>query len=205
MFKYRQYFFDNIIKLQKSVKRYVYVIHEIKTYLKKPMFSVSEIDMHQQMVIIHLKGKGIYLKNSFDETIGDSFILDGLSPEHASILGFSFGRIRQAHLDGKIAKKSLNQVALSFVKSPEYRYKLCSENIDRTLTYVDRVTKKTFTENPITIIRNNYVLKYFHPRQACYIGILAGINFESEHKKNPGGITEIIELLKKKTKLRIVQ
>jgi hypothetical protein len=204
MFKYIRHFFNNVIKLLGYVKKYVHAIQETTPHLKKPMFSIAEIDMHQQVVTIRLRGKGIYLKYPFDETVGDSFILDSLSSEHASILGFSFGRIRQAHLDGKTMKKPLNQVLLSFVKSPEYKYKLCSENLDRTLTYVNNVTKKVFSENPMTIIRNNHVLKHFHPRQACYIGMLAGMNFESGYIKNPGEVTEVVEFLKKKTKLRIV-
>ncbi len=75
--------------------------------------------------------------------------------------------------------------------------------MDNTIGYIDSVDKTVYIEAPLTIMQNQFAVNRFGPKQACYIGILAGLALERPDK-NGLSKNEVILAAKKTSILRLV-
>lgn len=141
-------------------------------------YRLEEIDAGSNKVIVCCRGLRTIIKTSLEEAICNSALISGLSPMESCILGGYFGRAlkNSQHSSREISKKA---GGLSFLLSNKKgQYCMAFQNRSGEVGYFDQKTKKEFLAHPLEIARNPSLISKFDSSQACYIGVLAGLNFE---------------------------
>lgn len=170
---------------------------EIKAYFESPL-RLEEIDTDARMVVLRSRGARAILKISIAEAVTDPLVLSNLLPMQACWLGYYAG---QLYGDLGVVKKNIfsgsraAEFKLHFKKG---RYKITSQNRRGDIEYIDTHKNVIYRDLPLRIARNNAVISHFDPSQACYIGVLAGMEMHKAGKR---------ENINKKSKaeLRIVK
>lgn len=160
----------------------------LRNFFKKYFLSegntcrLLEIDILRQEVKFQLKVKLPILKCSLYQAINDLRLISQLSSVEACYLGGHYGKV----LSEK-RLKSDNQSSMSFLlKNSLGRYSIVCQDRSGRIGYYDKYSKTTFSKKPIDIVKDENIIKYFNSSQACYIGILAGIELISLPQKDEG-------------------
>lgn len=136
-------------------------------------YRIEEINVVTNRIVIQCYGMRTLIKTTFSEAIYDSTILHGLPPKQASWLGYYYGKsLWETSANKKTNKKQEINFLPRFNKE---RFKIISMDRYSNITYLDMTLNKTYTEYPVEIIKNKYVITHLGSSQACYIGILAGM------------------------------
>ena len=135
-----------------------------------------------QSVLLHIKHKNIFIKQTFSEIISTPSILDGLSCKHACWIGIYYGKALRMALESKKNHKNFYKPNY-LLKHKHGLYKIISENRNGTIDCLHIRTKKELNATPLLISQDEKLLKLFDPSQACYIGILAGIEISKRENR----------------------
>lgn len=149
-----------------------------KTCLGRKIYCrLSSIDFEGQTAILHIINKRIFIKKTFSEIISNQNIIESLSSEHACWIGVYYGRMLRNAVDGK---KNLRDIKNSyyFLRHQYGQYKIICENRDGTIGCLHVKKRIELKTHPLSIAVDKIFINYFDANQACYIGILAGINLE---------------------------
>jgi hypothetical protein len=130
--------------------------------------------------------KNIFIKQTFSQLISNMEIIEGLSCQQACWIGVYYGKTLRAALNKKIDLKNIKKP--TYLLQHKYgRYKIICEYRDGSIGCIHVKTRKELNVNPLAIAEDNIFIKHFDANQACYIGILAGIEME---KKQNDALTE---------------
>ncbi|OGT63238.1 MAG: hypothetical protein A3E85_05990 [Gammaproteobacteria bacterium RIFCSPHIGHO2_12_FULL_45_12] len=110
------------------------------------------------------------LKLSIAEAIGDPNILCRLIPIQACWLGY-YSSLSPEECKGLFVERK--GLLLRFKKG---RYKMLSLDRKGMISFLDARTNTTHTQRPVSIAQDPALISSFDPSQACYIGMLAGID-----------------------------
>lgn len=155
---------------EKSLSSLKHIYEHIRE-LDNTLFRIEEIDLSSQAVIFYCQGVNTVLKMPIPEAISDDAIISNLRPTQACWLGYYYGKI--ARDIPSLTKRNVSDFLLCFSQG---QFKILSQDRKGDITYIDTKTKEIYTENPIELSKNEFVISRFDPSQACYIGIIAGIN-----------------------------
>lgn len=165
-------------------------------------YKIEEIHLQKNLVILRCAGARTVLKLTLEDVIADSAIINGLCPEQACILGGCYGRLMKTSPDRSTKLKNAKE--MTFLLSNKCgRYVIRYLHRNGEIEYYNKKTHQEFTEHPLTIVNNHYIIAEFDPTEACYIGILAGSSLERAILSGKG-LSHTEELIKKPPKLRIV-
>lgn len=143
-----------------------------------PVCRIEEIDVIKHSVVIHCRGIEAPIILQFDEIIQDIVILSNLSPQHASWIGYCYGKNYSALRN----HQNPNSFDFSFTDSNK-RYKIILQDRQGRLVYSDHLTQITHTASAEAILTNSSLISQFDSVQACYIGIIAGMNTQKKAEK----------------------
>lgn len=193
------------LKIKKDMRfqKLKYIISSFKTIYKmttsKSKYNILELYIDSREITIQIKGR-ILVKLKIDEAV-DVNLLKNLNPDQACWTGFYYGKFLKT---SKHISKRSNQNDF-FLDASLDRYEIRFETRNGSIGYIDKFSKNEFTEHPIDIIKNKYVVERFGPTQAFYIGMLAGIHYEKlKAKKENIDFMKTIFLSKRKPVLKSV-
>ncbi len=178
-----------------------------KMFARLPMskrfpYKIEEINIQKDLVILRCVGTRTIIKLALEDIIADSGIINGLCPGQACILGGCYGRMMRSSPDrNKKLKKVKEMTFLLSNKSGRYIIRCQYRNGD--IGYINKKTRQEFTEHPLTLVNNYYIISEFDSTEACYIGILAGSSLERAMISGKE-LAATQELLKKSPQLRII-
>lgn len=156
-----------------------------KDHLDRMIFyRVSSVDEEDQTALIHVVQKNIFIKQTFSQIISSSEIIEGLSCEEACWIGVYYGKALRAALYGKGNLKNIKKPTY-LLKHCYGRYRIHAENRDGTISCVHLKTKEELTLSPQMIAKDVLFIREFDANQACYIGMLAGLEKGREQKSIP--------------------
>ncbi len=137
---------------------------------------LEKIDNFNFEVILHIRGTRECIPYKLCEVIFDIAIISSLSSEDASDIGYNYG----LHYKEMGLK---NHNSYTFMINPSEKRQFTLLSLDRkkniTFSFQEKNKIKSLNMNPEDIFKTKSILKGFHPVQACYIGILAGIRKNS--------------------------
>ena len=142
-------------------------------------YRISSIDFDTQTAILHVIHKNIFIKQTFSQLISNTEIIEGLSCQQACWIGVYYGKALRAALNGKNNLRDIKKPTY-LLKHKYGRYKIISEYRDGTIVCIHVKTRKELNVNPLAIAEDDIFIKHFDANQACYIGILAGIEMEKK-------------------------
>lgn len=174
-----------LVIMKKLLKKCLFLLrnfHIIDHLDRIAFYRISSVDLGHQTVLIHIIQKNIFIKQTFAQAISSPEIIEGLSCEQACWLGIYYGEAFRAALHDKGNFKNIKKPGY-FLKHRHGRYRIHCENRDGTITCMHIKTKEKLTLSPLTIAKDPLFIKEFDENQACYIGILAGIQM---HKNESG-------------------
>lgn len=152
-------------------------------------YRISSVDFDHQTILIHLIQKNIFIKQTFSQAVSSPEIIDGLSCEQACWLGIYYGKALRAALQGKSNFRNIKKP--SYLLKHRYgRYRIHSENRDGTISCIHLKTSKELVLSPLTIAKDALFIKEFDANQACYIGILAGIQMNKNEISQEKGLKQ---------------
>jgi len=160
----------------------------------QPMCRIEEIDTEKKRIIIQSRGMSAPIKFSFDEIITDVIIISNLSPEQASWVGYYFGMYYENTLK---TKQDFHFDVTKFdfeAEDSNARYKLMLQDRLGRIIYLDRLTNLTSTRSLIGIITNSNIIRNFSSLEACYLGVLTGINLAKKDARNNTNLKSNIHL-----------
>lgn len=149
---------------------------------KTIFYQISTIDLETQTALLHIKHKNIFIKQTFSEIISTPSVLEGLSCKHACWIGIYYGKALRNALKDKKKLKNINKPSY-LLKHKRGLYKIISENRDGTIDCLQIRTKRELNASPLLISQDENLIKLFDPSQACYIGILAGIEISKKERR----------------------
>lgn len=162
-----------LMKIKEALK-------SIKLLLPKYQYNyrIAEIDSFSQQVVIHIKSKNIFIRYSFSEAITHMNIIDEISPLEACWIGGYYGKsLRASFGKGQQALKKAEDMSF-LLRKKRGLYKIMFQNRSGEIGYCNQNTGQEFVEHALTVANNLCLISNFDPSQACYIGILAGINMK---------------------------
>lgn len=169
-------------KIKNEVSKFIAALKAIYHLLRdseKILYRVEEIDSARRRAIIYCHGTRTILRLTIAEIIYDPEIIFNLPAVQSYKIGYYFGSIyKKGSEPFKRGKKAT--FLLSFKRG---RFKIISQNRDGSLIYLDTKLNITRAELPINIIKNEHVISNFDPSQACYIGILTGIESNNQKRR----------------------
>ncbi len=189
------------MKMKKVIKD---LFHSVKKYFENEVGTcrLLEINVSKQEVKFQIKVKLPILKCSIEQAINELDLVDRLSPIEACYLGGHYGRaISENRSNGK-GDGNINKDISFFLKKSVGRCQILHQKRSGAIGYYDKKLKKEFLNFPLIIVNDDNLISRFNSSQACYIGILAGIELGKKGlengliKKNPS---------KEKVHLRIVK
>ena len=127
---------------------------------------------------MHTRGINIPFSLRFDAIIKEEALLNSFSSRHASYIGYYYG----IHNGRSIENTNAKGYFYCFTDSPSNKYTIRGLDRHRNLIYIDQIHKNQMTRSPDQIMALTDVIMDFPPAQACYIGILAGINHAKSQK-----------------------
>lgn len=158
-------------------------LHETDIFDRIIFYRISSVDEENQTVLIHVVHKNIFIKRTFSQMVSSPEIIEGLSCEQACWLGVYYGKALRAALYGKGSLKNTKKP--SYLLKHRYgRYRINAENRDGTIICVHLKKREELTLSPLSIARDVLFIKEFDANQACYIGILAGIEMNKNENKS---------------------
>jgi hypothetical protein len=163
------------------LKTFLRLYREIKAEDNAPL-RLEEIDINKKQVIIRSHGAHTFIKLSLAEALGDPSLIANLHPKQACMLGYYFGisyAKRKASAKESILKQNTQGFLLQFKKG---RYKIISLDRKGDVTYINTKNNDIYNENPMLLVAKDEIIKHFDPSQACYLGILAGINQQKQQQ-----------------------
>jgi hypothetical protein len=146
---------------------------------RKCLSRIEHIDMERQTIIVHSRGINAPFSLKFDEIIKDEALLSSFSARHASYIGYYYG----IHNDNSTKDTNTKGYFQCFTDNPSNKYTIRGLDRHRNVVYMDQVNKNQITRSPDQIMGVSDIVNNFPPLQACYIGILAGINHAKLQKK----------------------
>lgn len=163
---------------------------------------IVEIDTDAQEVLFQIKNSSTLMRYKFSEAISDLTIVNRLLPSEACWLGGYYGRALRASLEGREALKKVKSMNF-LLSSRKGRYTIAFQNRNGEVGYFDKKTRQEIVEHPLTIASHQHIISEFDPSQACYIGILAGLEMEKALASGKNR-DQVEALIKKPAKLRLV-
>jgi hypothetical protein len=142
-------------------------------------YRISGIDQDNQTVMLHVIHKRIFIKLTFSEIISNTEVIEGLSSQNACWIGVYYGMALRRALDRKGSLKNIKKPTC-LLKHEYGSYKILCENRDGTIGCLHLKSRKELTIDPISIAKDELLIKQFDATQACYVGILAGIAIEKK-------------------------
>ena len=155
------------------------LIVSVKT--KSSIASLKRIDPKNLKVTLYFKGSNKI--NTFDlyDLVFDQAIISSLPQRSAATIGYYYG-INYT----KILHKKEN-LQFSFEnKKNNFKYQIISIDRSKNIIFCSKqnhLRPESAKMHPFDIIGNKKLLSDFHPIQACYIGIQAGIKQTSIKKQ----------------------
>ena len=181
-------------KLQKTVDKFFIV--------KLFPYKIEEVNLQKNLVVLHCTGTRTVLKLTIENVIADSAIINGLSAGQACVLGGCYGRMMRSASDRTKKLKSAKEMTF-LLSNKSGRYVIRYQHRNGEIGYYNKKTRQEFTEHPLTIVNNHYIISEFDPTEACYIGILAGSSLGRAILSGKE-LNHAEELINKSPKLRIV-
>jgi len=163
--------------------------------INTPVCRIEEIDTVKQIVIIHCKGIDAPIKLKLSETINDLVILSNLSPQHASWIGYYYGK---SYISTEASSASVMNTHDLLQNDGESDYAIIYQDRKGNIAFQNRSDYQQQIYSPIKLISDNSLINKFSAQQACFLGIQAGIaaNKKSHHRK---------QSLTTKSQLRLVK
>ena len=152
----------------------------------EPYYRIVGVNISTQEMSFRIKGKAVLLKCKFSEAVADADIISGLLPTDACWLGGYYGRVLIATIEGRDKIKKIKSLGF-LLENPTAQYQVVFLNRSGSLVYLDKKTGQEFTELPLSLVSKPNIISKFDSTQACYIGILAGV----EMGKNGGKIKNL--------------
>lgn len=164
-------------------------VWEITIYYVKFYFSffinymntstIEKIDLRNFEVLVYSKGARNSIPYKLNEIIYDFALISSLSSEDASYIGYYYGcNYEKMNID---KRRSYN-----FLINPAKSNKYNVIAVDRRKNVIFCTNTNKHLENrsmkPEELLMSKTLLRGFHPTNACYIGLLAGINTKTTKK-----------------------
>lgn len=146
---------------------------------KQCLSRIEHIDIERQTIVVHTRGINAPLHLKFDAIIKEEALLNSFSSRHASYIGYYYG------VHNGIATRDTNSKGYfyCFTDNPSNKYTILGLDRHRNVIYMDQINKNQITRSPDQIMGLTDIIINFPPLQACYIGILAGINHTKSQQK----------------------
>lgn len=158
--------------------RYIRILRAHFVY-RKCLSRIEHIDMEKQTIIVHTRGINAPLPLKFDAIIKDEALLNSFSSRHASYIGYYYG----IHNNSSKKDNHTKGYFYCFTENTSSKYTIHGLDRHRNVIYMDQINKNQMTRSPEQIMGLTDIINNFPPLQACYIGILAGINHAKLQKK----------------------
>lgn len=147
---------------------------------KQCLSRIEHINMEKQTIVVHTRGVHAPLHLKFDAIIKEEALLNSFSSRHASYIGYYYGIHTGTTIENP---NNATGYFYCFSESPSNKYTIRGLDRRKNLIYIDQINKNQITRAPEQIMGLTDVISDFPPLQACYIGILAGINHSKSQKK----------------------
>lgn len=149
-------------------------------FIEKPCLSrIEHIDLEKQTIVVHTRGINAPLHLKFDAIIQEEALLNSFSSRHASYIGYCYG----IHNGSATKDTNTKGYFYCFTDNPSNKYTIHGLDRHRNVIYIDQINKNHITRSPDQIMGLTDLIINFPSLQACYIGILAGINHSKSQKK----------------------
>jgi hypothetical protein len=140
------------------------------------IYKVIDINPDTLNVVIRCINTTTNVKDKIPYIIKDKDILSGLEPVEACWLGYYYGRAIQKK-SADVVKKSTDDVSF-LLRNTRGKYRIHSLNRGGMISFIDTSTNVISEKLVIRIAKDEAMVNQFDPSQACYIGILAGLQEE---------------------------
>jgi hypothetical protein len=166
------------------------IISDLKLVFKKltasnvapgVIYKIIDIDPETLDVVIKCINTTTKLKDKIPQIIKDIDILAGLASMDACWLGYYYGQIIQKK--SVLEAKKLTADVNFLMRNNRGKYRIHSLNRDGRISYLNTILNVSEEEHPITIAKNESMINQFDPSQACYIGILSGLDADRPTRK----------------------
>ncbi len=139
---------------------------------RKCLSRIEHIDIERQTIVVHTRGINAPQHLKFDTVIKDEVLLNSFSARHASYIGYYYG------ISNSSSTRDTNSKGYFYCFTDDSSNKYTIRGLDRhrNVIYMDQINKNQITRSPDQIMGLTDAINNFPPLQACYIGILAGIN-----------------------------
>lgn len=134
---------------------------------------VKKLDFEKNLIFLYARGFSNYFYLDIFNIIFDIPLLSTIEPELAVKIGYQCGLNYQVFL--KRSDKKLPNYIINNHDDGFCTILSCDRNKNITFKMAFHKEAKIFTKKPEQIISKKYLINNFHPLQACYIGLLAGI------------------------------
>lgn len=143
---------------------------------------VKKLDFEKNLIFLYARGLNNYFHLDIYNIVFDIPLLSKIQAEFAVKIGYQCGLNYQDFLK-RVNKKAPNYIINN--QSDGFCTILsCDRNKNITFKMASRKRKNIYTKKPEQIISKKYLINNFHPLQACYIGLLAGIAKQSKDVRN---------------------
>jgi hypothetical protein len=174
-------FFKTISVFIKNITNHMSYVYKQYVSSKSIWYRIDEIDIVSQKITLALRGKNIAVKINIKNAICDKNIIRGLSSTHACWVGYYYGSWYKNNR-GKDNIKCKEHPRFSFLlESHNETYKILYQKRGGLLCYMNAYTLEMHESQPIDLAKNPAVISKFGPSQACYIGILSGLQSVTEN------------------------
>jgi hypothetical protein len=142
---------------------------------------IVEIDVARELIVLHCRTVASPIKFKFDEIITDVIMISNLRPEQAALVGYYYGMY--CH-NKKAGFNPATDYDFSFADSKK-RYQILSQARFGNINYHDKLINEVHIKPVIQILAKRSLIMEFEPLEACYLGILGGVenNRPSRGKK----------------------
>jgi hypothetical protein len=128
------------------------------------------------VIILHCRGVKSPIKLKFNEIVHDVTILANLSPQHASWIGFYYGKDYHALLRANNSDHNTSHNFNFVFRESDKRYRIVFQDRQGNIVFLDVMTNEMITKSPIAILSIESLISKFDSIEACYIGILWGMS-----------------------------
>lgn len=159
--------------------------------LDKPTYHVEDINSTTQEVVLLMHGSSPVIRMQLMDVISSPPILGGLRADQACWIGYSYGLVLAKEATMNTRKSRSTQSQLGFLLLPnDSPYQISCQTRAGEIIYRDTQTLQIHNEMPASIISDKVKVANFSPSQACYLGILTGVqrkkinfNIGTPHKR----------------------
>jgi hypothetical protein len=167
----------------KRIEHFFYFIKQLLITNTPPgvIFRIIDINPETLDAVIKCINTRTTLKDKIPHLIKDKDVIAGLAPNDACWLGYYYGQAVQNKSSSTI-KKITWEVSF-LMRNTRGKYRIHSMDRDGMISYLDTVKNLSYDEHPLAIAKNAALINQFDPSQACYIGVLSGLNANEPNKK----------------------